>query len=77
VEPFPRISFDPAVMGGKPCIKGTRVTVSTMLGLMADGMSIPEILKDYPYITEEDLREVLRFAAWHAREMDLPFRAAS
>jgi uncharacterized protein (DUF433 family) len=58
-----RITFDPNVMGGKPCIRGMRVTVGTLIGLIAEGHSFIEILKAYPYIEEADIREALTYAA--------------
>lgn len=58
-----RITFDPEVMGGKPCIRGMRVTVGTIVGLVASGHSFEDILKAYPYLEEEDLREALTYAA--------------
>ena len=67
-----RITFDPNVMGGKPCIRGLRVTVGTIVGLFAAGYSISDILKAYPYIEEEDVREALAYAAWRAEEIELP-----
>lgn len=60
---FERITFDPRVMGGKPCIRGMRVTVGMILGLLASGRSESEILKDYPYLEVEDIRAALAFAA--------------
>lgn len=67
-----RITFDPAVMGGKPCIRGLRVTVGTIVGLVASGYSTADILKAYPYLEEEDIREALAYAAWRAEEIELP-----
>jgi uncharacterized protein (DUF433 family) len=67
-----RISFDPAIMGGRACIRGTRVTVATILGLIADDMSIGEIVADYPYLTEDDVRAALAYAAWLAQEKVIP-----
>ncbi|HEY6233023.1 MAG TPA: DUF433 domain-containing protein [Pyrinomonadaceae bacterium] len=67
-----RITFDPSVMGGKPCIRGLRVTVGTIVGLIAAGHSSEEILKLYPYLEEEDLAEALAYAAWRAEEVELP-----
>lgn len=67
-----RITFDPNVMGGKPCIRGLRVTVGTIVGLVAAGYSTTDILKAYPYLEEEDIREALAYAAWRAEEMELP-----
>lgn len=57
-----RITFDPAVMGGKPCIRGMRVTVGMIIGLLAAGRTEQEILKAYPYLEAEDLRESLAYA---------------
>jgi len=67
-----RITFDPAVMGGKPCIRGMRVTVGTIVGLLAAGRTEQEILKAYPYLEAEDLREALAYAAWRTEETDVP-----
>lgn len=67
-----RITFDPEVMGGKPCIRGLRVTVGTVVGLFAAGHTTAEILEAYPYLEEEDLREALAYAAWRAEEIDVP-----
>ena len=58
-----RITLNPEVMGGKPCIRGLRVTVGTVIGLMAFGYSTEDILKAYPYLEAEDLREALAYAA--------------
>ncbi|MDS4026283.1 MAG: DUF433 domain-containing protein [Candidatus Contendobacter sp.] len=68
-----RITFNPEVMGGKPCIRGIRITVGTIVGLMASGMTMEEILADYPYLEREDIMEALAYAAWRVeeREMDL------
>jgi len=71
-----RITFDPQVMGGKPCIRGLRVTVGTIVGLVAAGYSVSEILKAYPYLEAEDIREALAFAAWRVEEVDLPLVTA-
>ena len=70
-----RITFDPAVMG-KPCIRGLRVTVGTILGLLATGQSHAEILGAYPYLEEEDIRDALSYAAWRMQEQELPTPAA-
>jgi len=71
-----RITFDPNVMGGKPCIRGLRVTVGTLVGLLAAGRSTQEILGAYPYLEEADIRDALAYAAWRAQEQDLPLSAA-
>jgi len=67
-----RITLNPQVMGGKPCIRGLRITVGTIVGLFASGHSPGDILKLYPYLEEEDLREALGYAAWRAQEIELP-----
>ncbi|MFI5397525.1 MAG: DUF433 domain-containing protein [Candidatus Binatia bacterium] len=67
-----RISTNPEVMGGKPCIRGLRVTVGTIVGLVASGHSTADILKLYPYLEEEDVREALAYAAWRAEEIEVP-----
>ena len=69
-----RITLDPAVMGGKPCIRGLRVTVGTVVGLLAAGRSRDEILKAYPYLESEDIDQALTYAAWRVeeREVSLP-----
>ena len=71
---FERITQDPAVMGGKPCIRGLRVTVGMIVGQIGAGRSIDDVLADYPYLEREDVLEALRYAAWRAqeREVDLP-----
>ena len=66
---FDRITLDPEVMGGKPCIRGLRVTVGTVLGLLASGHSEDEILKAYPYLEKEDFKAALAYATW--RVVDL------
>ena len=71
-----RITADPAVMGGKPCIRGQRVTVGTIIGLVASGKSTEQILALYPYLEAEDITQALRYAAWRAEEIDLPLAAA-
>ena len=70
-----RITFDSKIMGGKPCIRGMRVTVGTIVGLIASGHSFEEILRAYPYLEEEDLRESLRYAAWRVEEIEVPLAA--
>jgi uncharacterized protein (DUF433 family) len=69
---FTRITFDPEVMGGKPCIRGLRVTVGTIVGLVAAGHSTADILRAYPYLEEEDVWEALSYAAWRVEEIELP-----
>ena len=65
-----RITVDPAVMGGKPCIRGLRVTAGTILGLLASGKSRERILQAYPYLESEDLDAALAYAAWRFEERE-------
>jgi uncharacterized protein (DUF433 family) len=67
-----RITFNPEVMGGKPCIRGMRVTVGTIVGLIASGKTVDEVLSDYPYLEREDVLQALSYAAWRAEEMEVP-----
>lgn len=67
-----RITRDPAVMGGRPCIRGMRVTVGTIVGLLAAGRSHEEILRAYPYLEPDDIRAALSYAAWRTEEVELP-----
>ena len=69
-----RITRDPAVMGGKPCLRGLRVTVGTVVGLVAAGHSTVDILALYPYLEEDDIREALTYAAWRVEEIEVPVR---
>lgn len=68
---FTRITHDPAVMGGKPCIRGLRVTVGMIVGQIGAGRTVDELLADYPYLEREDFLEALRFAAWRAQEREI------
>jgi len=69
-----RITRDPSVMGGKPCIRGMRVTVGTIVGLVASGRSRDEILAAYPNLEAEDIAEALSYAAWRAEEVEVWLR---
>lgn len=73
---FPRISVNPAVMGGKPCIRGMRVTVGMILGELGGGTTIDELLAGYPYLDREDILEALRFGASLAGLRDVALVAA-
>ena len=66
-----RITADPEVMGGRPCIRGMRVTVGTVVGLVASGHSQSEILELYPYLQREDISEALAYAAWRSDEFEV------
>jgi uncharacterized protein (DUF433 family) len=68
---FARITQNPAVMGGKPCIRGTRVTVGMIVGQIGAGSAVDELLIDYPYIERDDVLEALRYAAWRAQEREV------
>ena len=67
-----RITRDPAMMGGRPCIRGMRVTVGTIVGLLAAGRTHEEILRAYPYLEADDIRAALSYAAWRTEEVELP-----
>jgi uncharacterized protein (DUF433 family) len=71
MENFSRITLNSNVMGGKPCIRGMRVTVSMIIGLIASGYSNNDILKLYPYLELEDIREALAYAAWRTAEFEV------
>ena len=68
-----RITLDPNVMGGKPCIRGMRVTVGAILGLLSQGKSHERILEAYPYLEPEDLRAALEYATWRVSEVEVAF----
>jgi uncharacterized protein (DUF433 family) len=68
---FTRITQDPALMGGKPCIRGLRVTVGMIVGQIGAGRTVDELLTDYPYLEREDILEALRYAAWRAQEREV------
>ena len=72
---FTRITVDAAQMGGVPCIRGLRVPVATVVGMVAEGMTEAEILKAYPDLVGEDIREALKYAAEAVRERELPLAA--
>ena len=65
---FNRITFDSNVMGGRACIRGLRVTVSLILNLVANKMTAADIVKEYPYLEDEDVTQALQYAAWLADE---------
>ena len=66
-----RITRKPEVMGGKPCIRGMRVTVGMIVGQIGAGRSVEKILEDYPYLEREDVMQALRYAAWLAEEREV------
>jgi uncharacterized protein (DUF433 family) len=69
---FDRVTFDPAVMGGRACIRGLRITVGLVVSLVAEGQSVADIIKNYPDLEPEDIRQALAYAAWLAREEIIP-----
>ena len=75
MEKFGRITFDVNVMGGKPCIRGMRVTVGTIVGLLSQGYLIEQVLDRYPYLEKEDIQEALAYAAWRSDEYEVPLAA--
>jgi uncharacterized protein (DUF433 family) len=75
--PYERITANSEVMAGVPCIRGTRIPVTTIVGMVAEGMTDAEILGDYPQLSTEDVREALRFAAAAVDERTLPLRPSA
>jgi uncharacterized protein (DUF433 family) len=65
---FDRITFDPAIMGGRACIRGMRIPVSVILGQLAHGATTEEVLKDYPDLDRDDVQQALEYAAWLTQE---------
>ncbi len=74
---FSRITVNPNQMTGVPCIRGLRIPVATVVGLVAAGMTVDEILDAYPSLEREDIPEALRFAAWVVSERQLPMLTAT
>ena len=66
-----RITQRPDVMGGKPCIRGMRVTVGMIVGQIGAGRSVEDLLADYPYLERDDILEALRYAAWRTQEREI------
>lgn len=77
MKQFDRITFNSNIMGGRACIRGTRVTVSLILNLVSNGMTAAQIVKEYPYLEEEDVRQALQYAAWLAEEQVQALEIAS
>jgi len=71
-----RVTFDASVMGGRPCIRGMRVTVGTVVGLVASGYSHRQILELYPYLEDADIAAALEYASWRAEEIEMPYALA-
>ena len=68
---FDRITQQPDIMGGKACVRNMRVTVGMIVGQIGTGLSIENILADYPYLEREDIMQALRYAAWRAKEREI------
>jgi uncharacterized protein (DUF433 family) len=73
---FARITQNPAQMGGRPCIRGMRITVGMILGQIAAGVGIDDLLAEYPHLERDDVLEALRYAAWRAEEREVSLAAA-
>lgn len=71
MKDFTRVTQNPEVMGGKPCIRGLRVTVGMIVGQISAGQTIEELLASYPYLQREDVLEALRYAAWRSQEREV------
>ena len=76
MESMNRITRDPAVMGGKACIRGLRVTVAAIVGLIGAGDTIDQVLADYPYLERDDVLQALRYAAWRADDREVAIAGA-
>ncbi len=66
-----RITQDPLIMGGKPCVRGMRVTVGMIVGMIGSGYGVDQVLADYPYLEREDILQALRYAAWRADDREV------
>jgi uncharacterized protein (DUF433 family) len=75
-ELLSRITHDIGVMGGRPCIRGMRITVGAILGLLASGQSAEEVLGAYPYLERDDIQAALAYAAWRSEEIEVPLKAS-
>jgi uncharacterized protein (DUF433 family) len=73
---FERVLVDHRIMGGVPCIRGTRIPVATVVGMVAESMTTEEILREFPQLAEADIRDALRYAAAAVDERELPLRPA-
>lgn len=71
-----RITIDPKVMGGKPCIRGIRITVGTITGLLSAGETVDSVLALYPSLEREDIYAALAYATWRAEEYDVALKAS-
>ena len=76
MEQLDRITQQPEVMGGRACIRGMRVTVGMIVGMIGSGHTIEELLADYPYLEREDILQALRYAAWRTEEREIILASA-
>ena len=76
MESLDRITVDPAVMGGRPCVRAMRVTVGMIVAQIGSGVGVEGILADYPYLEHEDVMQALRYAAWRSEEREVELRRA-
>jgi uncharacterized protein (DUF433 family) len=76
MKEFDRITQNPAVMGGKPCIRGMRVTVGMIVGQIAAEHTVEQLLVDYPYLERDDIQQALRYAAWRSKEREVLLASA-
>ena len=76
MDTLERITQVPGIMGGKPCIRGMRVTVGMIVGQIAGGRSIDDLLADFPYLEREDVVQALRYAAWRSEEREVQLAEA-
>ncbi|MGQ0618976.1 MAG: DUF433 domain-containing protein [Panacagrimonas sp.] len=76
MDNFPRITHEPAVMAGRPTIRGMRVTVGMIVSHIAEGITVQQLLADYPYLEAEDIQQALAYAAWRMEEREFDLRAA-
>jgi len=67
-----RIIIDPNILGGKACIRGVRISVSSIVNLVANGMTVPEIVAEYPDLEPEDVTQALKYAAWVSEDIFIP-----
>ena len=76
MESLNRITHDPGVMGGKACVRGMRVTVGAIVGMIGSGYTIDQVLTDYPYLERDDILQALRYAAWRADDHEVALSGA-
>ena len=74
---YARVSVDHTIMGGVPCVRGTRIPVATVVGMIAEGMTVDEIISDFPQLAVDDIQDSLRFAAAAVDERQLPLRESA